>query len=39
METASPAAKAAAKFIAPANHHDGVNTILEKLLTETNPNG
>lgn len=39
METASPAAKAAAKFIAPANHKDGVNTILEKLLTETNPNG
>jgi Cof subfamily protein (haloacid dehalogenase superfamily) len=39
METASPAAKSAAKFIAPANYNDGVNTILEHLLTKTNPNG
>lgn len=39
METASPAAKAAAKYIAPANVNDGVNTILEQFLFETNPNG
>lgn len=32
METASPAAKAVAKAMAPANHKDGVNTVLETLL-------
>jgi Cof subfamily protein (haloacid dehalogenase superfamily) len=32
METASSAAKAVAKAIAPANHKDGVNTVLETLL-------